>query len=59
MMIESIRAFDALSQRTTEERKELALYPVSEVLLSEETIARFRSHYRETFGAVRDDDPSV
>ena len=55
--IENIRAFDALSQRTTEEKGELALFPVSEVLLSDETIARFRSRYRETFGAVRDDDP--
>ncbi|HYD16879.1 MAG TPA: transcription-repair coupling factor, partial [Patescibacteria group bacterium] len=55
--IENIRAFDALSQRTTEERKELTLYPVSEALLTEETIARFRAAYREMFGAVRDDDP--
>lgn len=55
--IESIRAFDALSQRTTEERTELALYPVSEVLLTQENIARFRAAYREIFGAVRDDDP--
>ncbi|MEZ0262727.1 MAG: transcription-repair coupling factor [Alphaproteobacteria bacterium] len=55
--IESIRAFDALSQRTTEERDALDLYPVSEVLLTQENIARFRAAYRETFGAVRDDDP--
>lgn len=55
--IESIRAFDALSQRTTEERDSLALYPVSEVLLDDAAIGRFRSRYRETFGAVRDDDP--
>lgn len=55
--IETIRAFDALSQRTTEERDTLSLYPVSEVLLNEDSIARFRARYRETFGAVRDDDP--
>ncbi|MDD9900645.1 MAG: transcription-repair coupling factor [Alphaproteobacteria bacterium] len=55
--IESIRAFDPLSQRTTEEREGLSLYPVSEVLLNEESIHRFRARYREAFGAVRDDDP--
>ncbi len=55
--IENIRAFDALSQRTTEERDALTLYPVSEALLTEENIARFRAGYRETFGTVRDDDP--
>jgi len=55
--IENIRAFDALSQRTTEDRNELALYPVSEVLLTEEAINRFRTRYRELFGAVKDDDP--
>ncbi len=55
--IENIRAFDALSQRTTEDRTELALYPVSEVLLTEQAIATFRARYRELFGAIRDDDP--
>jgi transcription-repair coupling factor (superfamily II helicase) len=55
--IENIRAFDALSQRTTEDRKEMSLYPVSEVLLTPDVIAHFRAHYREQFGAVRDDDP--
>lgn len=54
--IEKIRAFDALSQRTTEDRSELALYPVSEVLLTPEAITSFRSKYRELFGAVRDED---
>lgn len=54
--IEKIRAFDPLSQRTTEDRNEFYLYTVSEVLLSEEAITRFRSRYRELFGAVRDED---
>jgi transcription-repair coupling factor (superfamily II helicase) len=54
--VEHIRAFDALSQRTTEDCDGLSLYPVSEVLLSEEAIALFRSRYREAFGAVRDED---
>ncbi|MBI1215340.1 MAG: transcription-repair coupling factor [Alphaproteobacteria bacterium] len=55
--IEHIRAFDALSQRTTENRGEIALYPVCEVLLTEENIAAFRAKYREIFGAIREEDP--
>lgn len=54
--VEHIRAFDALSQRTTEERTGLDLYPVSEVLLNDAAIQLFRSRYRETFGAVREED---
>jgi len=54
--VEHIRAFDALSQRTTEEQESLALYPVSEVLLNDAAIQLFRSRYRETFGAVREED---
>jgi transcription-repair coupling factor (superfamily II helicase) len=54
--VEHIRAFDALSQRTTEERDSLDLYPVSEVLLGDAAIQLFRSRYRETFGAVREED---
>lgn len=54
--VEHIRAFDALSQRTTEDRDALSLYPVSEVLLSDEAIQLFRTRYREAFGAVRDED---
>lgn len=54
--VEHIRAFDALSQRTTEDRAGLDLYPVSEVLLNDDAIQLFRSRYRETFGAVREED---
>jgi transcription-repair coupling factor (superfamily II helicase) len=55
--IESIRAFDPLSQRTTEDRDGFALYPVSEVLLTPDAIRHFRTKYRDAFGAVRDEDP--
>jgi transcription-repair coupling factor (superfamily II helicase) len=54
--IEHIRSFDALSQRTLEDKKELSLYPVSEVLLTSAAIESFRGKYRELFGAVRKED---
>ncbi len=54
--IEKIRSFDALSQRTTGDCDVLALYPVSEVMLSEAAITRFRSTYRQLFGAADNDD---
>lgn len=55
--IEHIRSFDALSQRTTGDQTSLALYPVSEVLLTQDSIHSFRAKYRELFGAVREEDP--
>ncbi|MDE2336938.1 MAG: transcription-repair coupling factor, partial [Alphaproteobacteria bacterium] len=54
--IEHIRAFDALSQRTTEDKDVLDLYAVSEVLLTPAAIENFRTKYRELFGAVRKED---
>ncbi|WP_207457749.1 transcription-repair coupling factor [Azospirillum sp. SYSU D00513] len=56
--LEGVRAFDPMSQRTTEKRDGFALKPVSEVFLDEASVARFRSGYRELFGAVtNNDDP--
>ena len=55
--IESIRTFDALSQRTTGTVESAKLEPVSEVLLDQQAIQRFRGRYREAFGTVADDDP--
>ncbi|MBV8889646.1 MAG: transcription-repair coupling factor [Alphaproteobacteria bacterium] len=55
--IESIRRFDPLTQRSTGPVDEAMLRPVSEVLLDEPEIQRFRSRYREQFGAVGNDDP--
>ena len=55
--IESIREFDAMSQRSLGKVDGFTLQPVTEFFLSEDSIARFRSGYREAFGVVRDDDP--
>ena len=55
--LEAIRTFDPLTQRTLGKRKDFALRPVGEVFLDAPSIERFRSGYRETFGAVTRDDP--
>jgi len=54
--IENIKTFDALSQRSLEEVKEINLYPISEVILSKEAIENFRKNYRQNFGAVKSND---
>src|SRR5262249_11242124 len=53
--LEEIRSFDPMSQRSTGTRGEVVLLPVSEVLLTEASIARFRTGYRDLFGNVSDD----
>src|SRR6516165_4798208 len=55
--LESIRSFDPLTQRSTGKLDQAALRPVSEVLLDDAAIRRFRSRYREQFGATGTDDP--
>ncbi len=54
--LESIRVFDAATQRTTGQRKSMALQAMSEVALTPETISRFRRAYIEAFGAPQRDD---
>jgi transcription-repair coupling factor (superfamily II helicase) len=54
--LEAIRSFDPMSQRSTGERDEVVLLPVSEVLLTPDSIARFRGGYRELFGNVAGED---
>jgi transcription-repair coupling factor (superfamily II helicase) len=54
--LESIRAFDPASQRTTGQRRELRLQPMSEIALTPDTISRFRRNYIELFGAPSRDD---
>ncbi len=54
--LDGLRAFDPASQRTTEKIEGFALKPVSEVILDEDAIARFRGKYRALFGAVQADD---
>ncbi|MGD9812048.1 MAG: transcription-repair coupling factor, partial [Sphingobium sp.] len=55
--IESIRRFDPADQRTVDRVESFTLLPASEVLLDEESIKRFRSRYREKFGATATGDP--
>lgn len=55
--IEAIRSFDLLTQTTTEKLDRLTLQPISEVLLTERSIAQFRTGYRELFGTVTESDP--
>jgi transcription-repair coupling factor (superfamily II helicase) len=53
--LESIRAFDPVSQMTTQQRKGIDLTAASEVLLNDENISRFRKGYLERFGTPGDD----
>jgi transcription-repair coupling factor (superfamily II helicase) len=55
--LESIRTFDPDSQRTTGTLRSVSLTPMSEVLLNEETIRRFRQTYTTAFGGNTADDP--
>ena len=56
-VLDEARRFDPETQRTTETIRRVDLAPVSEVILDDEAIARFRQNYRVAFGAVRGDDP--
>ncbi|MDP1631609.1 MAG: transcription-repair coupling factor [Caulobacter sp.] len=53
--LESIRAFDPETQRSTKQLKAIDLLPVSEVLLDPDSIARFRKGYVGQFGAPGED----
>ncbi len=48
--VETIRHFDLQTQRSTQRTPGVETLPMSEVLLTEETIRCFRTQYRETFG---------
>ena len=54
--LETIRAFDAQTQRSEESLRGLDLVPVSEFQLVTETIRRFRTGYVAQFGACGPDD---
>lgn len=56
-VLESARRFDPETQRTTEAIARVELAPVSEVVLDEAAIQRFRTRYRAMFGAAGADDP--
>nr|WP_240046710.1 transcription-repair coupling factor [Paracraurococcus ruber] len=55
--IESLRRFDTGTQRSGESLAELWLRPVGEVFLDADSIARFRTAYRDLFGAAATEDP--
>ncbi|TCD05066.1 transcription-repair coupling factor [Erythrobacteraceae bacterium CFH 75059] len=55
--LESLRLFDPATQLTTGTLERHLLLPASEALLDEASIRRFRSRYREAFGAVATQDP--
>ncbi|MFM9853580.1 MAG: transcription-repair coupling factor [Sphingomonadaceae bacterium] len=55
--IESIRAFDPADQRSIGPVPSFTLLPAAESLLDEDGIKRFRSRYREAFGAAATGDP--
>ncbi|MCX7675825.1 MAG: transcription-repair coupling factor, partial [Alteraurantiacibacter sp.] len=55
--LESLRLFDPVTQRTTGTLDSHLLLPASEALIDEVSIKRFRSRYRETFGAAATQDP--
>ncbi|HEY3694248.1 MAG TPA: transcription-repair coupling factor [Phenylobacterium sp.] len=54
--LESIRVFDAETQRTLMDMRALDLVPISEFQLTTETIRRFRMGYVAAFGAPGRDD---
>src|SRR5690606_16691050 len=53
--LESIRAFDPETQRSTRQLDQVSLSPVSEALLDADSISRFRTGYLKLFGAAGDD----
>ncbi|MEA3030362.1 MAG: hypothetical protein QOG13_1687 [Sphingomonadales bacterium] len=55
--IESVRRFDPATQRSIDRIDGFTLLPASETLLDEDSVKRFRSAYRELFGAAATGDP--
>ncbi len=55
--LESVKTFDAETQRTVKALRKLILMPVSEVAFGEAATALFRSRYVELFGGATGDDP--
>lgn len=55
--IETIRYFDPITQRTTGVCDSFSFKPVTEYFLNPESVARFRSRYRELFGVISQPDP--
>ena len=56
-VLDGARRFDPATQRTTEKLSAIDLAPVSEIILDDAAITRFRQNYRIEFGAAGTDDP--
>ena len=55
--LETIKAFDVTTQRTTKPVQKLALMPISEVAFGADAEKLFRTRYVELFGGNTGDDP--
>ncbi len=55
--LESVRAFDPETQRTTVQHRDIRIIPVSEVVLDANAITRFRQGYVARFGPATASDP--
>ncbi len=55
--LETMRLFDPNTQRSTGSADQHLLLPASEALMDEDSIKRFRTRYRELFGANATSDP--
>ncbi len=56
-VLDGARRFDPATQRTTAKLKAVDFAPMSEIILDEAAIARFRQNYRVEFGAAGSEDP--
>src|SRR6056297_2881648 len=56
-VLDGVRRFDPATQRTVAKLDAIELAPVSEVILDDAAITRFRQNYRLEFGAAGNDDP--
>ncbi|MFT4149718.1 MAG: transcription-repair coupling factor, partial [Paracoccaceae bacterium] len=56
-VLDGARRFDPVTQRTTDKLSVVEFAPMSEVILDEAAITRFRQNYRVEFGAAGVSDP--
>ena len=54
-VLDGARRFDPLTQRTTEKLDRVEIAPMSEVILDQEAITRFRQNYRTEYGGGTSD----
>ena len=56
-VLDGARRFDPTTQRTTQKLASVEFAPMSEVILDDAAITRFRQNYRVEFGTAGSDDP--